>query len=177
MELITFTDIETTGKLDPAHRIIELSMRVCDLNSQKELKNVLMRFNPERSIHADAFAVHGIAIEELKGKPLIATAIPSIINVFSKSKYNVAHNGDYFDFPFIKMEVERNGFEFPEITTFDTMVNGNFATELGKSPSLKELCWCMDVEYDPAKAHAGDYDTLVMRDAFFKALNEGWFKL
>lgn len=175
--LITFFDEETTGKLDPKHRIIELSMRVCDLDTQKEVMEKLWRFNPERNIDAGAFAVHGIPLDELKDKPLIKEVLPSINQILSMSDWVVSHNGEYFDVPFLKMETERNGLVMPKFKHFDTMKHGSFATDLGKSPSLKELAWCLDVDYDPALAHKGDYDTLVLRDSTFNGINRGWFKL
>jgi DNA polymerase-3 subunit epsilon len=163
--------------LKPDHRIIEISMRICDLDTGDELAEKLWRFNPERNIDAKAYAVHGIGLDELKGKPLIKDELPNILKLLENAAVAVAHNGDYFDVPFLKMEAERNGFKFPEFYHFDTMVNGNFASELGKSPSLQELCWSMGVPYDPTLAHKGDYDTEVLKRSFFAGLRGGWYKL
>jgi DNA polymerase-3 subunit epsilon len=181
MRLVTFLDEETTGKLHPDHRIIELSLRQFDLDTEEEKRNLLLRFNPERNIDAKAFAVHGIALDELKTKPVIAKCFPQIIKVLKESHLIVAHNGggpDYeggFDYPFLKMEAERNGFELPDTKWFDTMVEGTFATDLGKSPRLEELCFALDVDYDSRLAHKGDYDTEVNAQAFFKGVRHGWF--
>lgn len=173
--MICILDSETTGKLDPLHRIIELSMRLVNFETEEEIKNILWRFNPQRNIDAKAFEVHGISLEELKTKPTIDKHLHEIAKVLKQCALVVAHNGDSFDFLFLKMEFERNNVEFPEIKTFDTMVNGTFATDLGKAPSLSELCWCLDVDYDPDEAHSGDYDTAVLRDAFLTGVRRGWF--
>lgn len=176
MPVITFSDIETTGKLKPDHKIIEASFRVCDLETQVEVSNTLMRFNPKRNIDAAAQRVHGIALEDLKGEPLFKDKIPEIKTIFANTDIICFHNGIFFDWPYFKQEFESNGEELPDLPIFDTMVEGTFATDLGKSPTLAELCWSLDVDYDPALAHSGDYDTAVLRDCFFNGLKYGWFK-
>lgn len=173
---VTFADLETTGKLTPDHRIIEAAFRKCTLEDCLEHENILLRINPERNIDAKAQAVHGISVEELKGEPNFKSRIPVIKSILEDTDLLVFHNGISFDMPFLKMEFERNGEVLPEVPVFDTMVEGAFATDLGKSPTLFELCWSLGVEYDPTKAHKGDYDTLVLRDAFFNGLRFGWFK-
>jgi DNA polymerase-3 subunit epsilon len=170
-------DFETTGKFTPEHRIIEASIRTIDLDSGIEIGNRLYRFNPERNIDAKAQAVHGISIEELKHEPTIIECLPEIIRLLAEADVTVAHNGDGFDFPFLEMEIERVGLEVPEYKTFDTMVNGTFATDLGKNPNLRELCFSLDVEYDDAKAHSGDYDTLVLSLCLLAGIKYGWFTI
>lgn len=175
--LVTILDEETTGKLHKDHRIIELSLRVCDLDSGEEKQNLLMRFDPQRNIDAAALRVHKITLDELKGKPLIRDCLGEISDILSASRLVVAHNGIGFDFPFLKMEFERNEFTYPTFREFDTMIQGTFATDLGKSPSLKELAFALDVDYDETAAHKGDYDTAVLRDCFFNGLRFGWFAI
>lgn len=177
MTIITFSDTETTGKLNPNHRIIEASFRICEIESQKELENILMRFNPERNIDAKAQQVHGIALEDLKHEPVFKAKIPEIQAIIDRTDIFCFHNGIYFDWPYFKMEFERNEVILPDKPIFDTMVEGTFATDLGKSPTLSELCFALDVAYDPKLAHSGDYDTAVLRDCFFNGVRLGWFKL
>lgn len=170
-----FLDEETTGKLHESHRIIELAMRLVDFDTQEEIKEITWRFNPLRNIDKAAFDVHGISLDDLKSKPTIDKFLPDIAKILKQSALVVSHNGESFDVPFLKMEFERNGVEFPDFKHFDTMLNGTFATDLGKSPSLEELCWSLDVDYDPEKAHGGAYDTAVLRDCFFTGVNRGWY--
>ena len=177
MTLVGFADTETTGKLKPDHKIIELSIRVCELEAQTELANHLFRFNPERNIDAAAQRVHGIALEDLKGEPTFKVALPKVKPVIESLDFIVFHNGVSFDWPFLQQEFKNSGDTLPDIPVFDTMVEGTFATPLGKSPTLSELCWSLDVAYDPNLAHRGDYDTAVLRDCFFNAIRFGWFKL
>jgi DNA polymerase-3 subunit epsilon len=177
LTLVTFSDLETTGKLKPEHRIIEASFRVCELESQKELANHLFRFNPERNIDAKAQAVHGISLEDLKHEPTFKLKIPEMKTIIGDTDLIVFHNGISFDWPYLKQEFETNGDTLPDIAIFDTMVEGTFATDLGKSPTLSELCWSLDVDYDSKMGHRGDYDTAVLRDCFFNAIRYGWFQL
>lgn len=175
--IVTFSDLETTGKLKPDHRIIEASFRVCKLETQEEITNHLFRFNPQRNIDAKAQAVHGISIDELKGEPLFKDKIPELKAIIENSDIMVFHNGEKFDWPYLQMEFKTNGETLPETPVFDTMVHGTFATELGKAPKLSELCWSLDVDYSETLAHKGDYDTAVLRDAFFNAIRYGWFQI
>lgn len=177
MTNITFFDCETTGRLNPECKIIEASFRVCDLETQKEVKNIRLFFNPERNIEAKATAVHGMTLEDVKHYPTFKEQIKEIINILTDSKYVVAHNGNGFDFPLLVQEFEAAGEIIPDFQALDTMVMGTFATDLGKSPTLFELCWSLDVDVDPKLQHKGDYDTEILRDAFFNGLNYGWFKL
>lgn len=176
--IVTVFDSETTGKLTPDHRIIEASFRVCDFDNETELEEFLLRFNPERNIEAKAMAVHGITNEELKHEKTFCEQKETILEILKRTDLLVYHNGDDFDLPFLKQEFERCGItELPEFKTFDTMVNGTWATDLGKSPTLFELCWSLDIVFDPTRAHRGNYDTEVLRDAFFNGVRLGWFKI
>lgn len=177
MRIATVLDTETTGKLDPKHRIIELSMRCCNLDTGEELKNLLYRFNPKRNIDAKAFAVHGISLEELKHEPVFATQADKIFKILEASFLVIGHNIEWFDKPMIENEFVNIEKEPPKYRIFDTMVKGTFATDFGKSPNLQELCWSLGVDYDPEEAHKGAYDTLVLRDAFFEGVRLGWFKI
>ena len=175
--IVNIFDCETTGKLSPEARIIELSMRLCDYDSGKEQEKLLLRFNPERNIEAKAVTIHKITNEMVKKEDKIEKHLPLIKETLEKTDYLVAHNLIGFDLPMIKLEFERHGIELPEFKTFDTMVEGTFCTELGKSPSLAELCFALDIVWDGDSAHSGDYDTEVLRDAFFNAVRFGWFAL
>lgn len=177
MTIITFSDLETTGRLKPDHKIIEASFRICDLESRKELDNVLMRFNPMRNIDAKAQAVHGITLDELKTEPPFKDRIPDMLNIFDKTDIMCFHNGISFDWPYLQQEFKANEVKLPDLPIFDTMIEGNFATDLGKSATLFELCWSLDVDYDSSLAHRGDYDTAVLRDCFFNGVEYGWFKI
>ena len=173
--IISFYDTETTGLNDPAHRIIEANFRICDLDTRQELRNITYRFNPMRSIDKRAFEVHGIPLEDLKSEPTFEQGAEKISRIFELSDIMVAHNGEDFDFPFTVRELLRVGADIPDVEIFDTMKQGRWATTYGKYPALKELCFACGVEYDDAKAHAADYDTLVMAQCFWWGIDNGHF--
>lgn len=176
MKVVIF-DCETTGKLSPEARIVELSMRLCDYDTTEELGSLLFRCNPERNIEAKAVSIHGISNDDVKKLPTFEKYLDEVETMLKSADVLIAHNLIGFDYPMLKQEFERYGRELPELTLFDTMVAGTFSTDLGKSPSLQELCFSLDIVYDPDSAHSGSYDTEVLRDSFFNAVRFGWFNL
>lgn len=174
---VTFFDLETTGKLTPEGRIIEVSFRLCDLDNFTELSHFESRFNPERHIEAKATEIHKIDDKMVKDEPKFKECISEIVSILERSDYLIAHNLEGFDLPYLKQEFEKAGEEFPNLATFDTLIHGNGCTDLGKSPSLFELCWAFGVDYDSTLAHGAAYDSAVLRDAFFNAVRFGWFSL
>lgn len=177
MTLITFFDLETTGKLTPEGRIIEASFRLCDLETYSELEHFESRFNPERHIEAMATNVHGIDDKMVKHEPKFVEKLPIITSVLERSNYVVAHNLIGFDLPYLTIEFERHGVALPEFKTFDTLIEGTCCTDLGKSPTLFELAWALGVAYDLKLAHGAAYDSAVLRDAFFNGVKYGWFNI
>jgi DNA polymerase-3 subunit epsilon len=176
--IITGLDLETTGlDAEKGHRIIEIAQIAYDLDTRKEKARLIKRIDPERTIQPDAQAVHGIDISDLKGCPTWPAVAPLVNKVLEKSDIVVAHNGDSFDFVFLGVEIMRVGLVIPPVQTLDTMLQGRWACPDGKVPSLKELCWACDVEYDDASAHAADYDVRVMMECVWFGLDRGLFVL
>lgn len=176
-------DFETSGKLDPTHRIIEACVQVWDyepLAPPKLVGTKTWRINPERSIDAAAYAVHHISLEDLAGKPNFGATAPELMRVLGSCDLIVAHNGESFDKPYLEMELKRVGYplaSFYDSKWFDTMLDARWATTWGKVPLLRELCYACDVEYDPEKAHAAEYDVHCMMQCFFFGLKHGHFEL
>lgn len=175
--LIGFTDIETTGKNEPEHRIVEVACGLFDLSTGREIDMWVRRSNPLRSIDAKAREVHGIAREDLEAEPTWDLLAPELIAKLDAGDIWAAHNGDFFDFPFIERELGRVGTLYRFKRTFDTMVQARWATGNGKNPTLGELCQCLDVTYDPSAAHSAEYDIRVMAKAFFAARRLGFYEI
>lgn len=176
MTRCAFLDIETTGLLEPEHRVIEFYGAYYDLADKSFEAELLHRIDPQRTIAADAHRVHGISSMDLIGKPTFEMVAPGIHAFLSDADFVVAHNGDEFDLKFLNMEFERVGLSPITWRSFDTMTC-RWATPSGKPPSLQEFAFACDVEYLPEKAHAAEYDVKVMAQAFFKAHAWGWIKL
>lgn len=168
--IATGLDLETTGlSAEKGHRIIEIACTLHDYNTGKALGKWVQRINPKRSIDAKAQAVHGISLDELKDEPVWEEVAPKLIKLLQRTDLLVAHNGDGFDLPFLLHEADRIGLELPDVATFDTMLEGRWATPDGKNPKLKELAEALGYVYDEKKAHSALYDTHLMMTCFFKA--------
>lgn len=169
--LVTGVDIETTG-LDfrSGHKIIEIAFSMYDLNTQKKVDELAMRFNPRRNIDAKAQAVHKISLDMLAGCPLFEDEGQELIDRFvSKAGLLVAHNGESFDIPFMKYELAQYGIRMPDVPLIDTMLDGLWACEDGKRPRLEELAFSLGFVYDHSKSHGALYDTDLMMQCFFRA--------
>lgn len=177
--IVAGLDTETTGILKPEHRIIELCLQKWDFNPStfeaKLIRTDTWRIHPERSIEAGAYAVHKISLDDLAGRPNWLNSSPYILDAMKGVDLFVGHNLIEFDMPFIQQECVRTGIKFPKVKCFDTMLQGRWACAWGKVPSLQELCWACDVEYDPAKAHAAEYDVAKTVECFLFGVRTGFF--
>lgn len=177
VKLIAGMDLETTGfDYLKGDRIVEACFNIYrqDDDGLTLLKTIEQRIDPERSMPAAAQAVHGISLDDLKGKPKWVDFAPTVKKILEKVDLVVIHNAG-FDQPFITAAMEAAGLPV-KFEAFCTMENGRWATFDGKSPSLKELCWSLGIEYDPSKAHGASYDVSVMMDCYQKAKILGLFK-
>jgi DNA polymerase III subunit epsilon len=100
-------DTETTG-LDPldGHRLVEVGC-VELVNRIPSGQTFHRYFNPERSMPAEAFAVHGLSDEFLKDKFFFAEVADDLI-AFVGDAPLVIHNAA-FDIGFLNAELERAG--------------------------------------------------------------------
>jgi DNA polymerase-3 subunit epsilon len=172
-------DTETTG-LDQAkgHRIIEVAGIHAEWDGTRMslLRKFTKRINPERSIDPDAQAVHHISAVDLAGEPLWPEVAPAVMAQLYLADVVVCHNAS-FDGPFLAAELLRVGLTPPPVEIFCTMEAGRWATGQGKLPRLGELCWALGVAYDESKAHAAEYDVIVMLQCLAKGLKRGFYQL
>ena len=182
MPLFVGLDLETTGLEPGDHRVIEFYAAAWSwdlIGAPEKVDELLLRINPERSIAADAQRVHHISLSDVERCPNWTIQGPKAHRALLDGDFIIAHNGKFFDGPFLNYEFQRIGLPKIEIPIIDTMLEGRWATPQGKVPNLGELCFATDVPYDdtPGKAHAADYDVDVMMQAFFKAVSWGFIKL
>ncbi|TSP14026.1 3'-5' exonuclease [Cupriavidus campinensis] len=171
-------DTETTG-LDPfdGHKIIELALFSYELSTRTMFDRYVQRIDPERSIAADAQRVHGISYEELFGMPKFRDIAPTVHAKLSELDLLICHNAG-FDVPFVGVELVAAGLVLPPgLQAFCTMEQGRFACFDGKLPKLQELCFAFGIDYDPAAAHAADYDVIKTADCFFRGVERGFYQL
>ena len=100
-------DTETTG-LDPldGHRLVEIG--AVELVDRAVTGNTFRRYLcPERSVPADALAVHGLSTEFLADKPVFG-AVADDFPLFVRHVPLVAHDAG-FDITFLNAELKRAG--------------------------------------------------------------------
>lgn len=176
MTLIAALDTETTGFIEPDHRIIEVYIDLVDTVTRKRLFTYDQRINPKRNMPAEAQRVHGIAATDLLNKPDWEQVGPIVHKIIEKSSMVVAHNAR-FDVGFLNMEFERIGLPKISKPSFCTMEHGIWGTPTGKKPSLKEMCFACGIAYDPALAHAASYDVGLMSECLFLGMDWGFYDL
>ena len=98
-------DTETTG-LDPLRgdRLVEIGC-VEIFNRMPTGQTFHRHINPERSMPAEAFAVHGLSTEFLADKPLFAHVVEEFLEFIADAPL-VIHNAS-FDISFINAELDR----------------------------------------------------------------------
>lgn len=170
-------DTETTGlKQEAGHRIIEIAFLTYDLDTRQCIDSWVQRIDPQRAIDPGAQEVHGIAYTDLSGMPVWDDVAPEIARRMGEADLLVAHNMG-FDGPFIAAELMRVGQAIPDVCSLCTMEGARWACPDGKLPKLGELCFALNVPYDPSKAHGAEYDVSVMMDCFFRGLERGFYEL
>ena len=176
--LLAALDTESTGLDQTAgHRLIEVAVNVWDMDARAKVGKFVQRINPQRGIDPEAQAIHGIPYEDLVNEPTWEVVGPKLAKLLGACRYALAHNGEGFDLPFIYRELLRIGEPMPKLRSIDSMLQARWATPDGSLPNLKALCFACDVNYDPAQAHAADYDVQVMEQCFFRQLDRGFFTL
>jgi DNA polymerase-3 subunit epsilon len=140
----TFVDVETTG-LDPAtgDRVCEIAL--LRVRGNREIARFESLVHPQRPMHPDALAVHGITDAMLVGAPTFATLLPQI-HALLQDAVLVAHNAR-FDVGFLRHEWQLAGHRFPYLAVADTLALaqaryrfrhnslGAIASELGVTPT------------------------------------------
>jgi DNA polymerase-3 subunit epsilon len=177
-KVITFADTETTGlKPDKGDRIIEICLLGYDLDTRAKLFELTKRIHPGiKEIDPKASMIHGITNADLAGCPPFNHFIPVISKILTKTDLLVVHNLA-FDLPFLLSEYQLYNQKLPgDCEGFCTMENGRWATWDGKLPNLSELCYALEVDYDPEAAHSAKYDTEVLAECFFKGYDQKAFK-
>jgi DNA polymerase III subunit epsilon len=158
-------DTETTGlEHSLGHRIIEIGC--IEMFGRTITKNTFHHFiNPEREIDAGAQAVHGIALEDLVGKPKFADIADELI-AFLTGANIVIHNAP-FDVGFMNAEFKRLGkppvHEFAQITDSLPMARAQFP---GKKNSLDALCERLDVDNSGRTFHGALLDAQLLAEVY-----------
>lgn len=106
---LIFFDLETTGTNILTDRIVEISLiKVMPDGSEIERTR---RINPERSIPAEATAVHHISDADVADAPRFAQIAHSLSKLFEGCDI-AGYNSNRFDIPMLDQEFHRAGVDF-----------------------------------------------------------------
>lgn len=163
-------DTETTG-LDPARgdRLIEIGCIevVNRIPTGREFHHYL---NPERDVHPDAVAVHGLTREFLSDKPVFATITESFLDFVGEAPL-VAHNA-MFDMGFINAELARLGrAEIAAHRFVDTLTIARRKHPAGPN-SLDALCKRYGIDNTKRTKHGALMDATLLVQVYVELLGE-----
>jgi DNA polymerase-3 subunit epsilon len=163
-------DTETTG-LDHANgdRLIELGCIeiVNRIPTGREFHRYL---NPERDVHPDAIAVHGLTNEFLRDKPLFKEVVDEFLAFLDEAPL-VAHNAA-FDIAFINAELARTGrgpLAFDRVV--DTLALARRRHPAGPN-SLDALCKRYGIDLSVRSKHGALLDSMLLANVYVELLGE-----
>ena len=161
-------DTETTG-LDPldGHRLVEIGC-VELINGIPSGQTFHAYFNPQRSMPAEAFAVHGLSEEFLKDKTFFAEAADDLIAFLGEAPL-VIHNAA-FDLGFINAELERAG--RPPIARerlIDTLLIAR-RKHPGGSNRLDDLCVRYAIDNSRRTKHGALLDAELLAEVYVELI-------
>ncbi len=163
-------DTETTG-LDPANgdRLIEIGCIeiVNRIPTGAEFHRYL---NPERDIHPDAVAVHGLTAEFLRDKPLFVDVADDFL-AFIAGAPLVAHNAS-FDLGFVNAELARAA----RPTLAASRVVDTLALARRRHPAgpntLDALCKRYGIDLSARTRHGALLDAMLLAGVYVELLGE-----
>lgn len=159
-------DTETTG-LDPAegHRIVEIGA-VELLNTLPTGNTYHQYVNPERPMPAEAYQIHGLGDDFLRGQPVFRD-IADAFRAFIGEDRLVIHNAP-FDMAMINAEFARLGLPpLPDERAHDTLVMAKRAFP-GAQASLDALCRRFGVDNSGREKHGALLDCELLADVYLE---------
>jgi DNA polymerase-3 subunit epsilon len=163
-------DTETTG-LDPARgdRLIEIGC-IEIINRIPTGREFHYYLNPERDVHPDAVAVHGLTLEFLKDKPLFIDVCDPFLEFIGDAPL-VAHNGT-FDLGFINAELARLSKPvLPPHRIVDTLQIARRKHPAGPN-SLDALCKRYGIDNTKRTKHGALMDAALLAQVYVELLGE-----
>jgi DNA polymerase-3 subunit epsilon len=159
-------DTETTG-LDPkkGHKIIEIGC-IELINRVKTGRSFHAYIDPQMEVPDEAFRIHGISTEFLKGKPLFSHIVTDFID-FIDGATLVIHNAP-FDVKFINHEF--NLLKHPPIVphlVIDTLIMARKKFP-GSPVSLDALCKRFNIDLSARTKHGALLDAELLCDVYIE---------
>ncbi|MEM8741482.1 MAG: DNA polymerase III subunit epsilon [Pseudomonadota bacterium] len=161
-------DTETTG-LDPqsGHRIVEIGA-IELINHLPSGQTFHEYINPERDMPAEAFAVHGIGEDMLRGKPVFADLADRFLDFVGDAKL-VIHNAS-FDMAFLNAELGWAGRRrLPNAQAVDTLALARSRFP-GAQNSLDALCRRFGVDNSARTKHGALLDSELLAEVYLELI-------
>jgi len=161
-------DTETTG-LDPAlgHRVVEIGA-IELMHHVPTGRHFHQYINPERDVPADAFDVHGLSAEFLRGKPVFAEIIDRFVEFLGEARL-IFHNAA-FDVAFINAEL---GFlrrePLPSDRIIDSLLLARQKHPLAAN-SLDALCKRYDIDISRRRKHGALLDAELLAEVYIELI-------
>ncbi|MFZ1414047.1 MAG: DNA polymerase III subunit epsilon [Defluviicoccus sp.] len=159
-------DTETTG-LDPRNgdRIVEIGCLEL-LNHVPTGRHYHTYLNPDRSMPAEAFAVHGLSDAHLKDQPRFAAVVDAFLTFLGESPL-VIHNAA-FDLGFINAELGRLGVPpVPAERAIDTVLLARKAYP-GMPANLDALCRRFQIDTSTRTLHGALTDARLLAEVYLQ---------
>lgn len=125
MVLVIF-DIESTGLDRSKDCIIQFAGLKIDTDTQKVISSYNTYIQPigDYSISPGAYFKHHITKDFLADKPTMPQVAPSIVDFFKDAENVLTYNGNSFDIPFLKNELNKYGFDidFMSLNCYDAFI-------------------------------------------------------
>ena len=161
-------DTETTG-LDPKNgdRIVEIG--AIELFNHMPTGHYFHKYlNPDRSMPQEAFAVHGLSDDFLKGKPRFIDIMDEFISFVGDAKM-VIHNAS-FDMRFLNAELKRAGGEiYSDQQAIDTLLIARKKFP-GAQNSLDALCRRFSIDNSGREKHGALLDSELLSDVYLELI-------
>jgi DNA polymerase-3 subunit epsilon len=161
-------DTETTG-LDPLNgdRLVEIGC-IELVNRIPSGQTFHVYLNPERSMPAEAFAIHGLSDEFLKDKPRFAAVADEFIGFLGDAPL-VIHNAG-FDIGFLNAELERAGRPLMgRERLVDTLLLAR-RKHAGASNRLDDLCVRYAIDHSRRTKHGALLDAELLAEVYVELI-------
>jgi DNA polymerase-3 subunit epsilon len=161
-------DTETTG-LDPkeGHRIVEIGAVELE-NHVPTDRHFHVYIDPQRDMPEEAFAVHGLGNDFLRGKPLFADVADEFLAFVGDAKL-VIHNAS-FDMMFLNAELDwASRPQLPMHQAIDTLQIARQKYP-GAPASLDALCRRFNIDNSARTLHGALLDSEILAEVYLELL-------
>lgn len=159
-------DTETTGLLTTnGHRVIEIACLEM-INRRFTEKRFHSYLNPGRPVDKDAFAIHGLSDEFLKGKPLFSAIVAEFLDFITGAEL-VIHNAP-FDIGFLNYELKLlgNNTSIHQCCTITDTLKLARNKHPGQSNNLDALCRRYQVNNSSRDLHGALIDAKLLGQVY-----------